>query len=103
MKSDKDMRPGTGMQFALAGGYFRCPNARKYMVNLKKPELCKLVREPENKHDPNAIKVVVEDDLHIGYVPQHQTEMFKEFSEGYVCPTHCVYSIYQPVVKVLKE
>ena len=90
-------------QFALTGGYFRCPNARKFMVNLKSPKPCRLVREPDNKHDPNAIKVVVENDLHIGYVPKHQTEYFKEFSDGLVCPTDCVYSIYQPVVKVLKE
>jgi hypothetical protein len=61
------------------------------------------VREPDNKHDPNAIKIVVENDLHIGYVPEHQTELFKDFSEGLVCPTDSVYSIYQPVVKVLKE
>jgi hypothetical protein len=91
------------MQFALAGGYYRCPAARKFMVNLYKPEPCRLVRDPDNKHDPDAIKVMVDGDLHIGYVPKHQTDLFKEFSEGLVCPLNCMYSIYQPVVKVLKE
>ncbi len=32
-----------------------------------------LIPEPENKHDENAIKVLI-DDVHLGYVPRTQTE-----------------------------
>ena len=36
------------------------------------PIFCKLVREPENTHDENAIKVVIQEgnykDLHLGYI-----------------------------------
>ncbi len=31
-------------------------------------EGCELVREPQNKHDPNAVKVII-NNLHVGYVP----------------------------------
>jgi HIRAN domain len=30
-----------------------------------------LIREPENKHDPNAIKVCLFDIFFLGYVPKH--------------------------------
>lgn len=36
-----------------------------------------LVPDPTNEHDPNAIKVVV-DDVHIGYVPEKKTSKVKK-------------------------
>ena len=30
----------------------------------------KLVPEPTNEHDPNAVMVFTDDDVHIGYVPR---------------------------------
>lgn len=36
-----------------------------------------LIPEPENKHDENAIKVLI-DDVHLGYVPRNQTEEIHE-------------------------
>jgi hypothetical protein len=33
-----------------------------------------LVPEPENVHDPNAIKVMVNDIHHVGYIPRNDTD-----------------------------
>ena len=37
------------------------------------PGLCayELVREPDNPHDPNAIRVALFGDIFLGYVPKH--------------------------------
>ena len=41
---------------------------------------CKLVAEPKNKHDPNAIKIVhAEDGRHIGYIPADETAKVRQF------------------------
>ncbi len=50
------------------------PSTRRYLARhvADEPMFCKLVREPENQHDENAIKVVIQEgsykDLHIGYI-----------------------------------
>lgn len=40
-----------------------------------------LVPEPDNPHDPNAIKVIV-DNVHIGYVPAKSTKSIKKIIES---------------------
>lgn len=40
-----------------------------------------LVPEPDNPHDPNAIKVIV-NDIHIGYVPAKRTKSIKKILDG---------------------
>lgn len=40
-----------------------------------------LVPEPDNPHDPNAIKVIV-DNVHIGYVPAKRTKSIKKIIES---------------------
>lgn len=39
---------------------------------------CVLEPEPTNKHDPNAVKVLVED-IHIGYIPSEKCNTVKKF------------------------
>ena len=41
-----------------------------------------LVAEPNNKHDPNAIKIVSFDGRHIGYIPADETEDVRQFISG---------------------
>lgn len=41
----------------------------------------KLVSEPDNPHDPNAIKVMV-DGIHIGYVPAKKTKSIKKILDS---------------------
>ena len=48
-----------------------------YALNLEQREhSLELIEEPENKHDPNAIKVIV-DGKHIGYVPAKKCKKVK--------------------------
>lgn len=41
-----------------------------------------LVAEPNNKHDPNAIKIVSFDGRHLGYIPADETEDVRHFISG---------------------
>lgn len=41
------------------------------------PNLVKLVEEPMNEHDPNAIKVIV-DDIHVGYIKKGSCSHIKK-------------------------
>ena len=41
---------------------------------------CELEPEPTNKHDPNAIKVIV-DGVHIGYIPSEKCHLAKKYME----------------------
>lgn len=58
--------PSEHYSFRVAGLYYHTENTE----GLKPFEIldCDLIPEPENEHDPNAIKVVV-NGKHIGYVP----------------------------------
>lgn len=49
----------------------------KYIPDVLDAEL---VPEPENPHDPNAVKVIV-DDIHVGYVPAEKAEKVKKLLE----------------------
>ena len=55
----------------LRGVYFRTPTERGFADALEEGVLLSLEREPDNEHDPNAIKVCYKADgldLHLGYV-----------------------------------
>ena len=41
-----------------------------------------LVAEPNNKHDPNAIKIVSFDGRHLGYIQADETEDVRQFISG---------------------
>lgn len=54
--------------------------------NLECDELLQLVLEPENNYDKNAIKVLSEKDIHIGYVPRYYCESIIDLiNKGYQC------------------
>lgn len=79
-------------QFVLAGVLTRPALTRQYIVNLRRPTPCKLVRTPGSR-----TKVVVE--LEIGEVPEQNEELVKDYTDGYVYPSDSIYLIHQPVVK----
>ena len=41
-----------------------------------------LIAEPNNKYDPNAIKIVSYDGRHLGYIPADETEAVRKFLSG---------------------
>ena len=41
-----------------------------------------LIAEPNNKHDPNAIKIVSFDGRHLGYIPADETDAVRQFLSG---------------------
>lgn len=56
-----------------------------------------LVPDPDNEHDPNAIKVLL-NDIHIGYVPKEKTEDVKKIlPDAYEIDAH-VESDWEAVV-----
>lgn len=72
----------------IAGIPHRNPDLTKLAVG----EKLFLVPEPENKFDPNAIKVVSDSSVHIGYIPKMETQYFRDLP--------CVYiTAIQPNVK----
>lgn len=49
---------------------------------------CALVPEPTNKYDPEAIKIVAEDNHHLGYIPSDQTDFVRSLAANefpYLC------------------
>jgi hypothetical protein len=58
--------------FTLNGAYFRNADTRHFVRNISEPIVCALIREPKNKYDRNAIKVM-HGERHIGYVPRDLT------------------------------
>jgi len=58
--------PGDSIETSVAGVTFE--GRQDLIKNLYVGYIVKLVREPENIHDDNAIKVVVEDNISIGYI-----------------------------------
>ena len=62
-----------------------------YSLNLDRREhSLELIPEPENKHDPNAIKVIV-DGQHIGYVPAKECEKVKKILGKTITETRFVH------------
>jgi hypothetical protein len=65
-----------GMQYRLTLSTRRLVEQH---VNEGTPVKCKLVREPENLHDKNAIKVMISTvpyvGMHIGYITRHLAEV----------------------------
>jgi hypothetical protein len=56
--------------FYVAGLKYQGPSALLVASNLEHGQLLKLVPEPDNEHDPNAVGLVV-DNVRIGYIPNH--------------------------------
>lgn len=59
-----------------------CAKSESLAVN----EKVKLVLEPENKFDKNAIRVLNSNDFHIGYIPRYYCEsIIRLINKGYRC------------------
>lgn len=71
----------------IAGIPHRNPDLSKLSVGQE----LSLVPEPENKFDPNAIKVMA-DSSHLGYIPKMETQFFRDISTVYI-------TTIQPTVK----
>lgn len=67
--------------FTLRGGKFRTMDEKEVMLRMQRGDSVTLIREPENPHDPNAIRVM-SGDAHIGYVPREQTEEIHPLFNG---------------------
>ena len=53
-------------------------NSTEFLANLKIGTPVKLVREPSNGYDPNAIMVWI-DGNHVGYIPKKQNAALAQF------------------------
>jgi HIRAN domain len=90
------------MEFVLAGAYYRSQDAHDFLNDIQKTQktvTVKLVPDPTNPMDNNAIKVM-HDDLHIGFVPSRKTATAKNFSNATLIPSCNQYDTLQPLVKV---
>lgn len=70
----KDQMIPDYMEFDIAGTSYR-KGLMKYTGEFKG----RLEEEPTNEYDPKAIKILVEDGHHIGYVPKGMTDSIREF------------------------
>lgn len=62
------------MQFKLVGARFRPADAQLTLLDIEPGEPVRLVAEPTNAFDPNAIAVYIREE-HVGYVPRELTHM----------------------------
>src|SRR5215471_5193681 len=65
------------LTFSVAGMNYRVTPSTQVALSENAPIMVKLVREPENTHDPNAIAVYLETyrkGMHIGFVPRQIAE-----------------------------
>jgi hypothetical protein len=70
--------------FYVAGHF----NYQDTCSRLKKGDLVYLVPEPDNEHDENAIKLLTQDALDIGYVPASKNKGFFKLLEN-THPNYC--------------
>lgn len=59
------------IEFEVAGLTHRSPEAIDRAGELSYGETVYLVKEPDNPYDEGAIKIMTDDDIHIGYVPRY--------------------------------
>jgi hypothetical protein len=60
--------------FTLNGAYFRSDSTREFVKSISDPIVCVLVKDPSNRYDRNAIKVMY-GDCHLGFVPREFTHL----------------------------
>lgn len=54
----------------------------KYLLELTNNDKIKLVREPDNPYDENAIKVVYGNNLQIGYIPKEKSKLISDYLDS---------------------
>jgi hypothetical protein len=57
------------MKTTIVGTKYRSPEAIAVLTRLRPGDRLRLVREPNNPHDPNAV-AVYSGTMHIGYIPR---------------------------------
>lgn len=65
------------MEVKIAGINYRRGIARLYDSSSRHEGF--LMPEPKNPHDPNAIKILTDDGVHVGYIPAYQTAEVRAF------------------------
>lgn len=73
--------------FTVVGGYYRSKAAQEEYINLEKASPISLRREPGNRYDPYAVKVI-SDRKHIGYVPKDLSRLVTDVIEQ-KCVSEC--------------
>ncbi len=76
---------------AIVGARFRGPEASKAVMKLKSSDAFSLRREPDNKHDPNAVLVSM-GKLDLGYIPRTEAGIV-----SYLMDEHGI----EPVVRLI--
>ena len=77
------------LQFKIAG-----INHRKGIGEYEGKFIGKVVPEPTNQYDPNAIKIIHQDGMHLGYVPAEDTDQLREWVKNSF-PYKCYGEIFQ--------
>ena len=73
--------------FTVVGGYYRSKAAQEEYINLDVASPISLRREPNNRYDPYAVKVI-SDRKHIGYVPRDLSRLVTDVIEQ-KCISEC--------------
>lgn len=79
-----DFHPGDIFEFTIAGTNYN-DDIASYLGEFRG----RLVPDPTNKHDPNAIRVEHEDGGFVGYVPRKDQQELREFKGELPCPCYC--------------
>lgn len=58
------------VSFPIRGNAYRQPGERKRYARLENGESLTLEAEPQNPYDPNAVKVLSKEGVHLGYMPR---------------------------------
>ena len=74
-------------EFSIAGMMYR---DMKKVAKCEGLSYARLVAEPTNEYDPNAIKVIHESNVHVGYIPREDTAIVRDI---FTLPYDCVVSI----------
>ena len=77
-------------RFSIKGTYYRTFEDIERANKLQKGETLYLVPEPNNEYDKNAIKVLTEDNVHIGYIPKELCRLFNDILEGKISEIYVI-------------
>uniref|UniRef100_A0AB33JED0 HIRAN domain-containing protein n=1 Tax=Prevotella sp. GTC17262 TaxID=3236797 RepID=A0AB33JED0_9BACT len=70
------------IEFEVAGLTHRSQKAINRAEELADGETVYLIKDPTNPYDENAIKIMTDDDIHIGYVPRFLCTEVAELMDG---------------------
>jgi hypothetical protein len=90
------------LSFQLAGAAYRIEDFKR--AEVKSGDTLTLEPEPSNTYDRNAVKAL-KGDIHIGYIPRHQTSIIHDIIQLDQTPFLIVESVWGRgcVVRVLSK